>query len=300
MSAERGSDPSAPAATPSAVPATGSDLARVWIVAITAVIAIAGAALGSGAFGGTPVQDAAGGALDADATLIAPAAPAFTIWSLIYFGLAAYAVWQALPAQRASARQRRVGYLVAASLLLNAAWLLVVQAGLLWLSVIVIALLLAVLCTAYAACVRHPPHRLADALLTDGVIGLYLGWVSVATAANVTAALVDAGFDGWGIPPAAWAIAVLALVTLVMIALAAFSRGGLAPMLSAVWGLVWIAVGRLTGEPASFAVGLAAIVAAVVVVVATLAIRFVTGRQERLGPVPDDGPDAPRHASESA
>ncbi|WP_210418385.1 tryptophan-rich sensory protein [Agromyces intestinalis] len=282
---------------PTAAPATGADIARVFIVAVTAVVAIAGAVLGSGAFGGTPVQDAAGGALDADATLIAPAGAAFSIWSLIYVGLVAYAVWQALPSQWASARHRRVGYLVAASLLLNAAWILVVQAGLLWLSVVVIAVLLVVLGIAYASCVRNPPRRLADALLTDGVIGLYLGWVSVATAANLTAALVAAGFDGWGIPSAAWAIAVLALLTLVMIALAAFSRGGLAPMLSATWGLVWIAVGRLAGEPASFAVGIAAIVAAVIVAGTTLAIRFVAGRQRRLGPILDDRADAPRHAS---
>ena len=32
-----------------------------------------------------------------------------------------------------------------------------------------------------------PPRNMLDALVTDGTIGLYLGWVIVATAANITA-----------------------------------------------------------------------------------------------------------------
>ena len=69
----------------------GGDLARQLTVAVSAVLAVIGSFIGSGAAGGTPVQDAAGGALAADATLIAPGSGAFSIWSLIYFGLLAYA-----------------------------------------------------------------------------------------------------------------------------------------------------------------------------------------------------------------
>ena len=105
-------------------PNTRNDLARQLTVAVSAVLAVIGSFIGSGAAGGQPVQDAAGGALAADATLIAPGTGAFSIWSLIYFGLLAYAVWQFLPAQRTAERHRRLGYPVAASLLLNAAWIL--------------------------------------------------------------------------------------------------------------------------------------------------------------------------------
>ncbi|MRG59435.1 tryptophan-rich sensory protein [Agromyces sp. CFH 90414] len=262
------------------------DVVRQWVVAVSAVLAIAGALVGSGVFGGTRVQDAAGGALDDDSTLLAPAGPAFSIWSLIYLGLAAYAVWQALPSQRTSDRQRSVGYLVAASMLLNALWIGVVQAGWLWLSVLVIVVLLAVLCIAYRACVLRPPRKLLDALITDGTIGLYLGWVSIATAANVAAALTASGFDGGGIPPEAWAVAVITVAVAAIAALGLWSRGGLAPMLSASWGLAWIAVGRLTGEPASTTVGVAAIAGIVVIVTATLIARFATARNRRLGGEP--------------
>ena len=259
----------------------GGDLVRQLTVAVSAVVAVVGAFIGSGAAGGTPIQDAAGGALAADATLIAPGGPAFGIWSVIYVGLLAYAVWQFLPAQRTEERHRRVGYPVAASLVLNAAWILSIQFDLLWLSVPVIAVLLVVLVYAFAQCLEYPPRNLVHAIVTDGTVGLYLGWVIVATAANVTAALVAAGFDGWGIPPETWAVIVVAVAGLVGVALAVWDRGRIAPTLSLCWGLSWIAIARLTDAPGSTVTGVAAIVAVVAVLVATVTARVAAELRRR-------------------
>src|SRR4051812_26774235 len=121
------------------------DVIRASVVTVSEIGCVAGTLLGVGVFGGEPVQQAAGGALSADATLIAPAAPAFSIWSVIYLGLAIYTVWQWLPANLHTELHRRIGWLVAASMLLNAGWLLVVQAGWLWASVVVILALAVVL-----------------------------------------------------------------------------------------------------------------------------------------------------------
>lgn len=257
------------------------DVTRQVTVAVSAVVAVVGAFIGSGAAGGTPIQDAAGGALAADATLIAPGGGAFGIWSVIYLGLLAYAVWQFLPAQRHAPRHRRLGYPIAASLLLNAAWILSIQFDLLWLSVPVIVVLLAVLVVAFRRSLDAPPKNLLDALVTDGTVGLYLGWVCVATAANVTAALVAAGFDGWGIPPETWAVGVVAVAGLVGVALAVWDRGRIAPTLSLCWGLVWIAIARLTDAPASTVTAIAAIIAVVAVVVTTATVRVAAELRRR-------------------
>lgn len=262
------------------------DLARQVTVAVSALVAVFGAFIGSGAEGGTPIQDAAGGAHAADATLIAPGGGAFGIWSVIYLGLLAYAVWQFLPAQRAELRHRRLGYPIAASLVLNAAWILSIQFDLLWLSVPVIIVLLVVLVLAFRRCLELPPKNLADALITDGTVGLYLGWVCVTSAANVTAALVAAGFDGWGIPPETWAVGVVAVAGLVGVALAVWDRGRIAPTLSLCWGLTWIAVARLTDAPASTVTAVAAIVAVVAVLVATVTARVAAELRRRTTNVP--------------
>ncbi|GAA1219695.1 TspO/MBR family protein [Rhodoglobus aureus] len=241
------------------------DVVRQITVAASATFALIGAFVGSGAAGGTPIQDAAGGALDADATVVAPAGSAFGIWSIIYLGLVAYAVWQMLPKQSSTELHRRVGYWVAASLVLNAAWILSIQFNLLALSVPVIIILLAVLIQAYLITVRVPAAGAIDAIVTDGTIGLYLGWVCVATAANITAWLAAIGFTGFGISEDVWGVAIIIVAGAVGIAIAARGRTHFSPALSLSWGLAWVAVGRLSGDLISQPTAVAAIVAVVAV-----------------------------------
>ncbi|GIT78652.1 hypothetical protein LLS1_03210 [Leifsonia sp. LS1] len=250
-----------------------ADRVRQIAVIAAAAAAVVGAAVGSGLLGGTSIARAAGGALSADATLVAPAGPAFAVWSVIYAGLVLYAIWQALPSQASRARQRAAGYWMAASLLLNAAWILVVQAGLLALSVVVIAALLVVLVVTFARLLARPGGTTADAVLFDGVAGLYLGWVMVATVANVAAGLTAAGFDGFGWSVHAWGLAVVGVVALLGCALALWDGGRLAPAASSAWGLAWIGVARLDGALPSAPVAAAAFAAAALIVLVAVAAR---------------------------
>ncbi|MGQ7296878.1 tryptophan-rich sensory protein [Quadrisphaera sp. KR29] len=274
--------------------ARSSDTARATAVAVSAVVALVGGFLGSGAVVGTPIDQAAGGALSASATLVAPAGPAFGIWSVIYAGLLALAVFQLLPSQRHDARQRATGWWVVASLLLNAAWILVAQAGSVTGALVVITALLAVLVVAFArlrtttatAAAGRGPGRPASGLqllLLDGTLGLYLGWVSIATVANAAAALVAVG----GLPVTGALATALAVVVLVVAAgigwlLAVGGRGRLAPALSLAWGLAWIAVGRWSGQPEAPVVSVVAVVAAVAVLAAPLVVRARGAAPRRL------------------
>lgn len=252
---------------------TAADGIRQAAVVASALVAVAGSAVGSGAFGGVPIDEASGGALAADATVLAPAGPAFAIWSVIYAGLVAYAVWQALPARREDARQRRIGWLAAASLVLNAAWILSVQFDLLGLSVPVIAALLAVLLRIFVLIASSRPRGVVEAVLVDGTFGLYLGWVAIATVANVTALLVALGVGSseLNVPVG---IAVLLLAAAAGVVLAVRGRGRLTPALALCWGVGWIAAGRLAGQPDSLPVGVTAIVVALVVLAVTIALRL--------------------------
>lgn len=173
-----------------------TDRVRQWLVTAGAICMVFGTLYGLGLIG-TPVEQSSGGSLSAQATLLAPAVRAFSIWSVIYLGLIGYVIWQWLPAIAASPRARRIGWLSALSMALNGLWLLVVQVGALWLSVAVLA------------------------------VGAVVG-------------------------------AILACVV--------GGRIGVAVAMS--WGLFWIAVGRLTGQPSSDLAGVTAAIAAAVVVVA--------------------------------
>jgi hypothetical protein len=253
--------------------ASTRDTVRQIVVLVSAIAAVVGAFVGSGAAGGTPIQNAAGGALSADATPIAPAGPAFGIWSVIYLGLLAYAVWQLLPRNKADERQRLLGYPIAASLLLNAAWILSVQYGLLTLSVPVIALLLGVLVLAFGICLGNPPKTVLESIVADGTVGLYLGWVCVATAANIAAWLTALGFEGFGISADIWAVVVILVAGAVGVFIAIGSSGRIAPALSLCWGLAWLAYGRLTGDLISVPAAVTAIAAIVAVAAFTVVLR---------------------------
>lgn len=269
---------SAHAATTTDTGSQARDVTRQITVLVSSVLAIIAAFIGSGVIVGTPIQEAAGGYLDADSTLIAPGTGAFRIWSVIYTGMLAYAIWQALPGQRHDDRQRRLGWWVIASLVLNAVWIASVQFDLLYLSLPIIVTLLAVLCRLFVILRASAPKNRVEAVVADGAIGLYLGWVIIATAANTAAVLLAAGFEGFGLAPDMWAVIVLAVAAAIGVALALWGGGRIAPALSLSWGISWVAIARLTDEPSSTVTGIAAIVAAAAVIIAT---AFARVRNER-------------------
>jgi len=247
---------------------TRSPLVRQVVVTLTFVVCIVGSLIGVGVFGGTRIAEAADGLLSADATLLAPATEAFSVWSVIYAGLGLYTVWQWWD----RTDERRIAWLVAASLVLNAAWILAVQAGIVALSVVVILALLAVLAVAFARLLSGRPRSWVEAVVADGTVGIYLGWVSVATCANIAAALYGAGFTG-GARPELWAVGVLAVVAVIGSAVAVVGGGRLAPAATTVWGLSWIAIGRGTGDAEATTTAVAAAVAAAIIAVVTVAFR---------------------------
>ena len=247
---------------------TTADRLRQVGVTVAEVLCVLGTLLGVGVLG-ERVAESSGGALAADATLLAPAGSAFSIWSVVYAGLLAYTVWQWLPGQAAAERHRRTGWLAAASMLLNAGWLLVTQQGWLWVSVAVIVALLAVLTRIMLLLTRHPAPGPVERVLVDGTFGLYLGWVAVATCANVTAALVASGVDPGRPVSDLLAVVVLVVVGGVGVLLARALGGRLAVAAAIAWGLAWIAVGRTSEAPDSTATAAAAVVVALVVLAAT-------------------------------
>jgi hypothetical protein len=255
-----------------------SDRMRQWLVTAGAIFMIFGTLYGFGLIG-TPVEQSSGGSLSAEATLLAPAVRAFSIWSVIYLGLIGYVIWQWLPANTASVRARRIGWLSGLSMALNGLWLLVVQVGALWLSVAVIVALAATLGELMRRLGTPRASGAGEKLLVDGTFGLYLGWVAVATLANITATLVASGVNPGADVAEYLAVAVLAVAAVLGAILARVLGGRIGVAVAMTWGLFWIAVGRLTGQPSSDLAGVTAAIAAAVVVVATALVLL--GRPAR-------------------
>src|SRR5690606_21446626 len=123
-----------------------------------------------------------------------------------------YVIWQWIPSNATDARARATGWLASASMVLNAAWLLVTQQGWLWASVAVILVLALVLKAVVERLSTYPARGWGDRIVLDGTFGLYLGWVAVATCANIAATLVANGIPATGTGPEIVTVIVLLVV----------------------------------------------------------------------------------------
>jgi hypothetical protein len=179
---------------------------------------------------------------DANPTLITPAGYVFSIWGIIYVLLGIFVVFQALPSQREKGYQERIGWLFVLSSLINIAWLFLWQFEYLSLSVVLMFLLLATLIAIYLRLnIGKSAVPLREKLAVHVPFSVYLGWITIASIANVAVALVSVGWDGFGISQEAWAILILIVALLITLFVIA-TRKDVAYGLVIIWALVGIAV----------------------------------------------------------
>ena len=75
----------------------------------------------------------------------------------------------------------------------------------------------------------------------DIPISVYLGWISVATVANITDYLYDIGWSGFGLMPQLWAVIMLVVASLVGLSMA-LTRRDAGYLFVFVWAFAGIAV----------------------------------------------------------
>lgn len=190
-----------------------------------------------------------------------PAGYVFAIWGVIYIGWIAFAVYQALPAQKESPRLRKLGYLFALSGLLNAAWLFCWHYNQFGLSVLVMLGLLGLLIASYLRLdVGRTPVGTAEKWCVDVPFSIYLGWISVAAIANVTDWLYFVNWNGFGIAPEIWAVIMLLVASLVGVMMA-LTRRDSAYLFVFAWSFAGIAVKQAATPMVAYAAWAAAVVA---------------------------------------
>jgi benzodiazapine receptor len=207
-----------------------------------------------------------------------PAGYVFAIWGIIYALLLVFAVYQALPKQKDKPFQKQISALFILSSVLNVVWLFLWQYDYITVSVVLMFALLATLTTIYLRLdIGKSVVPLKEKLCVHLPFSVYLGWITVASIANVAAALVSVGWDGFGLSAETWAIAAMSIaliVTLIVIA----ARKDTAYSLVVVWALAGIAVKQST-HPNIVAVAEVGI--AVILIASALSIAVGRWRHKR-------------------
>ena len=195
-----------------------------------------------------------------------PAGYVFSIWGIIYLGLIAYAIYQVLPAQRENPRLRQIGGWFVLSSAANCIWLVLWHYGYNILSVVAMLTILTSLIMIYLRLrVKQPELPAAERWLVHLTFSIYLGWISVATVANITGTLYTINWGGFGISPEIWTFIILAVVTAVA-GLMAYFRQDIAYMLVLVWAFFGIGVEQANTPQIATAANLAAGVVALFVI----------------------------------
>jgi hypothetical protein len=171
-----------------------------------------------------------------------PAGYVFSIWGVIYLGLIAFAIFQALPAQRENPRLRATGWWISLGGLANSAWIFLWHYEQFPLTLIAMLVLLGTLIVTYLRLdIGHSAVSAAETWTARLPFSIYLGWITVATVANVTDVLHYVGWNQLGISDATWMVVVLGAVA-VIAGLMNFLRKDVAYALVLLWALAGIAI----------------------------------------------------------
>jgi hypothetical protein len=182
--------------------------------------------------------------------LFVPAGLTFSIWGIIYVLLAIFVIYQLIPSVRRDAQKNsfihRIGPLFFVSCLANIGWIFAWHYENVPLSLLLMLILLGCLIAIYLRLnIGKTEATKTERYLVHLPFSFYLGWITVATIANVTALLVDIGWNMFGFSEQFWAVAVI-IVGIAIALSVLFTRKDIYYCLVVDWALLGILLKRLS------------------------------------------------------
>lgn len=181
--------------------------------------------------------------------LFVPAGLTFSIWGIIYLLLGIYVVYGIVfslrKPQPSDSFIERVGILFLISCIANAGWIFSWQYRVLPLSLVCMLILLLSLIFMYRRVkVGRSGAGLSERYMVHLPMSIYLGWISIATIANVTALLVYYKWNRFGVSEQLWAIVMIAIGVLLGL-LMLFYRKDIFYTLVVDWAILGILLKRM-------------------------------------------------------
>ncbi|NLU93556.1 hypothetical protein HGH90_16560 [Chitinophaga sp. Ak27] len=185
-------------------------------------------------------------------SLFAPAHITFLIWGVIYLSLLGFIIYQLWLAfsnkhpEGLSRVMRRMKHWFLISSVCNACWLFAWHYQLIPVSVaIMLILLLSLAVIHFNFGIATAPASLAERVFIHFPFSLYLGWIVIATLANIAAFLSYAGWEGSLHAQVVRTIVMIAVGTLLTIVMVLF-RNNIVYALVSVWAFYGILLKRRT------------------------------------------------------
>jgi hypothetical protein len=182
--------------------------------------------------------------------LFVPEGLTFAIWGLIYVLLGIFAIYPLIPSVRRDAQKvdfvQRIGPLFFISCLANIGWIFAWHYKIVALSLVLMLILFGSLLAIYLRLnIGKSEAPKAEKYLVHLPFSVYLGWITIATIANVTALLVNINWNAWGLGEQFWAVAVI-IVGIAIALSVLFTRKDIFYCLVVDWALLGILLKRLS------------------------------------------------------
>jgi len=232
-------------------------------------------------------QKTTGELSDAIPNLFVPAGLTFSIWGIIYllllfqaFGL----LYAAFSSKKDFGWKSFDGLLYFINLLANAAWIFVWHWQLLSLSLVcMLVILLSLIWLNERRWKESRQHKnsFRERLFFNWPIQVYLGWICVATIANITAVLVVNSWQGFGLDPQIWTCLVLCAGFVIAMGLL-FRRNAFASVLVFLWAYLGIILKRASLDAEAFLPILVCASLLILLMILGLGLRFIQIRRSKI------------------
>jgi len=211
-----------------------------------------------------------------------PVGLTFSIWGLIYILWVIFGLYQARDLFKKEEIDMpflsQITWLFILSGIANSLWIFLWHYEYVGLSVLIMILLLISLLAIYLRLrIGKTNVTLKEKLCVHVPFSVYLGWISVATIANITAFLVSIQWDGFGIDQLTWTILLIAVGTLLTYLMLAL-RKDLAFSLVVLWAYLGIWLKRMN-QPHTLTDINVATTAAIAIILIVSGILAVIGYQ---------------------
>ncbi|MFC1953432.1 tryptophan-rich sensory protein [Chloroflexota bacterium] len=223
---------------------------KLQLFAILNLIGFIGTVIVNGLSSALPINGKTAGELsDQYPNLFVPAGLTFSIWGLIYILLTIFVMYGLIIIIRNKEEESSVisniGILFFISCIANIGWIFAWHYEFVQISLVLMITLLVTLIAIYLRLrVGNSDSRKTEKYLVHLPFSAYLGWITIATIANVTALLVYSNWDTFGLGEPFWAIAVIIIgvgITLSVL----FIRKDIFYSLVVDWALLGILLKRL-------------------------------------------------------
>lgn len=182
--------------------------------------------------------------------LFTPAGFTFSIRWLIYLALIGFVVWQMVDLFKKKSLwiTKKVDIRFLLSCVANISWIFAWHNQKVFLSVLVmLAFLVILIVIADKVWLGKKLWTWSDKLLVQVPFSLYLGWISVATIANISTWLVNIQRSMRGLSPVLWTMIVIVVASILAL-IALWKKYNIIFALVVIWAFVWIIFKTLWAE----------------------------------------------------